>query len=247
MRGLYVFIFCLASIALQAQSAPELFRQGNEAYQQEQYQEAIALYQQAVEKGKVSTALYYNLGNAYYKQNQLAEAILNYERALALSPGDDEVLHNLNLAEQKTIDRFETLPRTLFQTAYLNIVLLFSGDNWARISLWLFGIMLLGTAVYFFTGFRRTGFIAAAGGLLIGGLCLALAYAHEKYRESHREAIVMEASTYVKTGPAETAEDSFILHEGTKAVVIEEFEGWQKIRLPDGKIGWVPASDIELI
>ena len=247
MRGLLVFIFCSIALTLPAQSAPELFKQGNEAYQQKQFQQAIELYQQAVEKGKVSTALYYNLGNAYYKQNQLAEAILNYERALALSPGDDEVLHNLNLAEQKTIDRFETLPRTLFQTAYLNIVLLFSADNWARISLWLFAIMLGGTATYFFTGFRRTGFIAAAGGLLVGGLCLSPAYAHEKYRKNHREAIVMEASIYVKTGPAETAEDSFILHEGTKAVVIEEFEGWQKIRLADGKIGWLPASAVELI
>lgn len=247
MKGLYTFILCIVLLGLNAQTAPEFFKKGNEAYQQKQYQEAIDFYLKAKEKGKVSAALYYNLGNAYYKQNQLAEAILNYERALVLKPGDDEILHNLNLAEQKTIDRFETLPRTLLKTAYLNILLLFSADNWARISLWLFALMLGGTAAYFFSHFKRTGFIAAVTGLLLGGLSLALAYAHENYRESHREAIVMEASTYVKTGPAETAEDSFILHEGTKAVVIEEFEGWQKIRLPDGKIGWVAARHIELI
>lgn len=247
MKAWFLIIGLIGSTVLCAQPVGELFEAGNQAYQQKDYELALEKYQAALQTGKESAALYYNLGNTYYKQNQLARAILNYERALQLAPGDDEILQNLQLAEQKTVDRFESLPRTLFKTAYLKLLLLLSADNWARLSLWLFALMLAGTAVYFFSSFRRTGFIAAAAGLVLGGLSLALAYGHESYRQNNREAIVMATSTYVKTGPAQSAEDSFILHEGTKAVVIESFEGWQKIRLPDGKLGWVQAEDIELI
>ena len=51
----------------------------------------------------------------------------------------------------------------------------------------------------------------------------------------------------MKSAPSETAEDVFILHEGTKAEVQDELEGWKKIRLIDGKLGWIEGGDLEEI
>jgi SH3-like domain-containing protein len=39
----------------------------------------------------------------------------------------------------------------------------------------------------------------------------------------------------------------FILHEGTKAQIIEEFGTWRRIELADGRQGWIGLNDIELI
>jgi len=37
------------------------------------------------------------------------------------------------------------------------------------------------------------------------------------------------------------------LHEGTKVIVLDTIDDWKKIKLADGKIGWIIASEIKLI
>ena len=68
-----------------------------------------------------------------------------------------------------------------------------------------------------------------------------------QYQENNAAGIIMAANTYVKSGPDEDAEDLFVLHEGASVSVREAFSGWVRIRLVDGKIGWVPEEDVESI
>jgi len=51
-----------------------LLRKGNELYGQQKFNEAAALYQQALTKNPASVTGMFNLGNAYYKQKQLDAA-----------------------------------------------------------------------------------------------------------------------------------------------------------------------------
>ena len=55
-----------------AQTNEALFEEGNELYRNNQFVEAIALYEQIETRGFVSTELYFNLGNAFYKTNQIS-------------------------------------------------------------------------------------------------------------------------------------------------------------------------------
>lgn len=247
MRRVFITVLMLAFLLVQGQDPKSLLSQGNEAYQKESFQEAISLYDSVQNMGYTSAALHYNLGNAYYKTGQLAPAILHYERALLLQPGDEDVLHNLELAREKTVDRFETMPEPPLRKAYRSFVQLFSPDMWAKIGLWILALIIPGLALYFFTTWRRTGFVIALCALLLGLGSLGGAWAHEQYREAHRGAVVMSPSAYVKSGPAQSAEDVFILHEGTKVTVIETFESWHKISLPDGKRGWIQSKNLEVI
>jgi SH3-like domain-containing protein len=41
--------------------------------------------------------------------------------------------------------------------------------------------------------------------------------------------------------------DAFVLHSGVKLWVIDRVSEWVKIRLADGKQGWVERSSIEVI
>ena len=62
------------------------------------------------------------------------------------------------------------------------------------------------------------------------------------------EAIVMNPSVTVRSTPSESGTSLFILHEGRKVSVKDNsMKEWKEIRLEDGKVGWVPASAIEVI
>ena len=62
------------------------------------------------------------------------------------------------------------------------------------------------------------------------------------------EAVIMKPVTSVKSSPStEATKDLFILHEGTKVKVVDQVGSWNNIELADGRQGWLPSSDMELI
>lgn len=73
----------------------QYFEQGNALYNQGQYKEAAALYEQALAlaKDKNVPVVLARLAGAYSKAKENDKAIATYEKALALTP-DDAALHN---------------------------------------------------------------------------------------------------------------------------------------------------------
>ena len=250
MKGYMKIVLGLVALlwgSIHAQTPEDLFSRANAHYHEEHYEEAAELYMDILEKGYESKGVYYNLGNCYFKLNQLGPAIINYRRAEHLAPYDEEVQHNLKLARKATIDDFELMPMPLFRSAYLRIVLLIGSDTWAWLSLTALFLLIIGSALYYYTSLQRPGFILGFGALLCFLTFLALALANKSYQSRNTPAIVMAASSYAKSGPGEKAEDVFILHEGAEVQIIEEYEAWSKLRLPDGKLGWVLGDDLEPI
>ena len=57
------------------------------------------------------------------------------------------------------------------------------------------------------------------------------------------------AVTTVQSSPGRdaAAKDLFVLHEGTKVKVLDVVSGYTDIELSDGRRGWLPSGDIEVI
>lgn len=52
-------------------------------------------------------------------------------------------------------------------------------------------------------------------------------------------AVVMTASTAVKSSPDKSSTDLFVLHEGTVVTITDRLDGWCEVVIADGKKGWV--------
>lgn len=62
------------------------------------------------------------------------------------------------------------------------------------------------------------------------------------------DAIVLSPSVTVRSTPSESGTGLFVLHEGHKIEIKDNsMREWKEIRLEDGKVGWIPASAIEVI
>lgn len=61
------------------------------------------------------------------------------------------------------------------------------------------------------------------------------------------EAIVFAPTITIKSSPAESGTDLFVLHEGTKVKLLDKVGDWSEILLADGNRGWIPTNQIEII
>lgn len=226
----------------------QLFEKANGLYNSEKYNDAVQVYQQILSTKNHSASLYFNLGNAHYKLNQTAESIYNYEKALQLEPANDDIIANLAFANNMRIDKIDVIPTTGFSNIFSSVINMLSFDMWAILSIVfmiLFMMAFVGYSQSKFTNRKRTFFMVALLGLFFSVLSVAFAYQQEATDINVKYAIVFAKESKVKSEPKFNSDEAFQLHEGTKVGVFEEFDGWTKIKLTNGSVGWVISKDIK--
>lgn len=220
------------------------------AYVRQQYQQAINDYEQLLKEG-VSADVYYNLGNAYYRTDNITRAILNYERALLLQPGDKDIRFNLQLARSKTIDKIVPESEMFFFTWYRSLVNVMSVDGWATCALVCLALSIVLFLVYLFASLvwqRKVGFFGALLLMLVFVLSNVFAHQQKKVLAERTGAIVISGAAPVKSTPAGNGTDLFVIHEGTRVDITDStMQEWFKVKLADGKEGWIAVKDVERI
>jgi len=246
----YILLFFLANLSL-AQNAQSVFKQGNEHYNGGQFQEAISAYESIIDKGEHSAELYFNLANAYYKTNQVAPSIFYYEKALQLAPNDKDIINNLSFAQNMTIDAIENIPEAGLSKIVNNAVNIFNFDTWAILTVvfsFLFVILFLTYYFSYSTTSKRLLFLSSFSFLFLGLLSLTFAFQKYKVVQNDRPAIVFAQETEIHLEPNLRSETAFNLHEGAKIQLIEDYDdNWTKIKLSDGKTGWISREDFKAL
>ena len=90
-----------------SQSSDLIFSDGNEYYNNNQFDDAIEAYESILNRGFYSVDLYYNLGNAYYRLDDFANARWSYEMGIIKDPRNKDIFHNLVLTKQKIPNTLE--------------------------------------------------------------------------------------------------------------------------------------------
>lgn len=244
---LFALFSCLISFG---QSPEDLFREGNIAYNQGQYDRAIMYYDSISSLGLHSADLYFNLGNAYYKQNGIAASILNYEKALLLDTDNEQVINNLAYAQNMTLDRFTSLPESEFKKITNSIVFLTSVRGWSFVVIAAFWI----AAILFFLYIKsadsirkRLFFSGFTVALLITAVSVVFALQQKRSLRDLNPAIVFVPSESFRAEPNLRSEVLLTIHEGAKVFVQEQLEDWVKIRLQNGTEGWIPKTSMQPI
>ena len=247
-KNLILLLFL--SSQLFSQNSEKLFKEGNEHYKLSNYSEAISSYEKIEALGLISSELYYNLGNSHYKLNQVAPAIYNYEMALLLNPLNEEAQSNLVFAKRLTIDAIDEIPKTIFQKLDDAIVKKLSYNEWAIVNV-VFSVLgtLLFLLFYFsFTpSIKRLFFVTSILSFLLLLITLFFTINEYTYSNTTVEAIIFSKEITINNAPTDNSEKIFTLHEGTKVLVLDTVDNWKKIRISDGKTGWIIADKIKIL
>lgn len=227
-----------------------LFAKGNDYYLKGNYEETINIFESIVEKGFEGKSLYYNLGNAYFRVGKLGLAILYYEKAKKLAPSDEDINYNLAFADSKIVDKIETLPRFFIFDWWENLLALLSVSGWTYLSYFFYLLTLISIACYYFARSLKTQRISFYGGiavlflLVIFTLLLVVNYNREV---NVRYAVITNQEAVTKFSPDQNSKDAFIVHEGLKVKAEDTLNDWTKIKLIDGKVGWVKNNNLKII
>jgi tetratricopeptide (TPR) repeat protein len=229
-------LFCLQTFAEET-----LFSQGNEEYRNGNYSAAISLYDSIISNGLESSELHYNVGNCYYKTQDWANAIWHYEKSLKLNSNNKDASHNLDLTKLRIIDQIETIPQLFYKKWWKNLIRLFTTKTWQILVLICIWIALIFQLLNRFRNNKQKHFSN-----LLTTLSLILLYiTYFSYQENYSktEAIILSSSVIVNSAPTDNNKNLFSLHSGSKVEIIGQIGNWIKIKIADGRNGWIKESD----
>ena len=236
----------VSAFGLIAQSTEDQeFARANFYYNESKYDTALVIYEKILDDGFVSAPLLYNIGNTYFKLRNYPMAILNYEKALKLEPNNDEIKQNLAIANALITDKIEPVPVFFLTKWWRNVGNMLSANGWASASLKLFAVLLLLLFFYFTArtkGLRKVTFFTSIIVFLLFVCSIIFALQKYRYVNEHNEAIVMSPTITVKSSPSSSGVDLFVLHEGSKVEILDKTDNWDKIKIADGNVGWLPST-----
>ena len=181
----------------------------------------------------------------------MTRAVLNYERALLLSPGDDDIRFNLQMARSKTIDKIAPKSEMFFVTWYKTLVNFTSVDGWARSAIVCLSLALVLALCYLFGGkpqVRKIGFFGAVVFIAVFILSNVFAYEQKQILTKRTGAVVTAPSAPLKKTPVASSEHDAIIHEGSRVEIIDDtMKDWKQVELEDGREGWILSSQMERI
>lgn len=233
-----------------AEAAYNKVTEANVAYQKGNYQEAIRLYNEALTRYQ-SADVYYNLGNSYFRSDDVTHAVISYRRAMLLAPGNKDIIHNLTVAQSKTIDKVPVSDEMFFVSWFRSVLGIMSIDAWAYMALVSLIVSLLLFLAYLFADnmiIRQVSFYVSVILIVLFLIGNIFAWVVKDNAQNSMGAVIVSPAVTAKNTPATGASDVFVIHEGTYVTVVDNtLKGWVQIRLDDGREGWMASKDLEMI
>lgn len=170
-------------------------------------------------------------------QHRLGPAILNLERARLLSPDSRRIADDLSRARLAA-----NLPPDEPRAAG-TLAQLVRTEQWGRVAL--AGLGLTAGALTAVVGRRgRRAFLIIA---LVGGLVTSAGvWGTVRAEPPPNLAVVLSPDLAARVAPSREARAAFVPREGS-LVSLERAQGGFVLIEFDGRRGWVPASDVEMI
>ena len=244
--ALLVLLCCPPSAAADAQPAAEqLFADANRLYAEENYEQALKLYQQVRARGLTAPELLFNMGNACFKLGHIGRARVFYERALSSRiRGDDDLRLNLAFLRSMLKDP-EQEPK---DPPHLAVARKLESGTWLFLGLVFYALAFaLATAAALRGGRLTAGFRVGVAVCACAGLACAAGLAVLHVSGPLRHAAIVVPQAEVMHTPSYTGKVFFTLHDGTLVRLLQKDGNWAFVQYGDDKRGWVENADVEEI
>ncbi len=232
-----------------ASTPAEMLSEANLLAKQENYSDAIKLYEQLVETEHSSADLHYNLGTAYIHQSNVADAILNLRRALKIDPQNKAVLQNLKIARSMVSTEIIAIPEFFLTRYWTTLSNQIGSTTWAWLGLLLlvgmvFGIYkwLIGTEV----DKRRKAFYVAVICVVLFLITFLAGLTQYKYETNRSQAVIMN-DIQLLSGADERSEELYPLSPGVEVRLMDKIGDFYKVKLVDQETGWINQSNLRII
>ena len=230
-------ILAVTTAFSQTDDLQTLFNEGNAAFADERYVDAVEAYEAAYANAEESSlALLFNLGNAYYHLQDYPAALLAYERALTLEPGNPDVLANL----QKIIDQSD-LERPQYSIAQ-EFAYTLPVNTWMLL-LW------IGSAITIVCGLLvwyapRLAPIPTLGLYLAIPLMLMSTAGLLIWKQDFNRALILMPDTGLRLSPNTSGDVLSTISNGTWVEIIDAYEPYYVIQTPDKREGYVKDTEL---
>jgi len=246
-----VFPVSAADISGQLDEADNLFEkvmqdQGKISFKTTDLDNVISIYEDIVESGYENEGIYYNLGNCYTLKGEVAWAIYHYRKALLISPGNERILNNLQVAKKTVAEVFPTdkndnvtelSDRILFFHHYqINSKMMF-----VHLSLFGFLMLLLISKKIPHTAIKTVMYLSLC-------VCLTFTVSTLLHVDS-KNGVVVEEGCFAFQGNGNNF-DKVIkeqLPKGTEFKVLETRSRWIKVGFNASTSGWLSRSKLRII
>ena len=152
---------------------------------------------------------------------------------------------NLAIANLAIVDKIEPVPQSFIEKGWNGLKLSLSGQQWTILSIMAFGLLLVSAFLFLRSrqmGLRKFGFFFGLIMLVVFALSVLFAAQLKRASLIEDQAIIMNPTVTVKSTPNESSVDLFVLHEGAKVQILDQADGWNKIKIANGSIGWLQAE-----
>ncbi|MAS39572.1 MAG: hypothetical protein CMG16_00105 [Candidatus Marinimicrobia bacterium] len=238
----FIIIFFNLTIVL-SQNIDELFEIGNKFYIQNNYEEAIIMYEKVLDSGSFSEDLFLNLGNAYFHESNFGQARWSYEMGLKLNPINTDLKNNNNV-NKLYIDDFIELPKNnliditniFFQSFSLNQFLLINSllVLLSAISFFMIKVfqMKVRSKIFYFI-------------IIIMFLSVLVTFTKNIWDKNNTFAIIIDQEVLVYSAPfSNQAIEKSIFYSGNKVKIHQKTDLWIEVSAFDGRKGWIQAQDV---
>ncbi len=223
-RNLSVVLTIYIGVLLSSLNACETFQEGNQAYFNGEYEQAILSYELCLKDP--SYALHSNLASSYYKIGKMGKSHFHFLKAYQWNPKHQNLAFNLNLVQESLVD--QEAPEFLEQV-------LRNGASEYKILFIIVLLASLGILMRYKLG----------SWLFLVGLSLFISwtiYHWDILVEQPEFAVVVESSQSIFSNQNLHASVLTDVHAGKLLRIISEHGEWSQVMVQPGLQGWVPSN-----
>lgn len=242
--------------------------QAEKAYSEGRYAEAAEIYHRISKEYGVSAPLLANMGNVYAKAGDYGHALLYYERSLRLNPSDKSVKSNRAYILSKIEDGNKANAKGKNVSVVAEQPSFFSGikhyisyghtsNTWAIWGGVSFVLLCVCIALYVFRSevlLRKTGFFGAIVLIVFCVVFMSFSFISARASQEHDQGVITGFKVSLLTEPFSSSKPSGTpLERGTRLDILEKEANtkgnieWYKVRLNSDFVGWIHASEFEVI